>query len=129
MFEFRLPDLGEGIHEGEVLRWHVRPGEVIPEDAPLIDVETDKAAVTIPSPRSGRVVELRAQEGDTVRVGQVLVVLDVGDASTSPGTGAVPPSRTDEAVGTAQASADIPAPAKRSEHRPVEPAPDRKSVV
>ncbi|HOU52829.1 MAG TPA: dihydrolipoamide acetyltransferase family protein [Myxococcota bacterium] len=123
MFEFRLPDLGEGIHEGEVLRWHVRPGEVIPEDAPLIDVETDKAAVTIPSPRSGRVVELRAQEGDTVRVGQVLVVLDVGDASTSPGTGAVPPSRTDEAVGTAQASADIPAPAKRSEHRPVEPAP------
>jgi len=74
MYEFRLPDLGEGIHEGEVLRWHVKPGEIIPEDAPLVDVETDKAAVTIPSPKGGRVMELRAREGDMVRVGQVLVV-------------------------------------------------------
>lgn len=77
MYEFRLPDLGEGIHEGEVLKWHVKPGDVIAEDAPLVEVETDKAAVTIPSPKGGRVVEVRAKEGDTVRVGQVLVVMEV----------------------------------------------------
>ena len=56
MFEFKLPDLGEGIHEGEVLKWHVQPGDTIAEDAPLVDVETDKAAVTIPSPRGGKVM-------------------------------------------------------------------------
>ena len=53
MYEFKLPDLGEGIHEGEILKWHVQPGEAITEDEPLVDVETDKAAVTIPSPVSG----------------------------------------------------------------------------
>ncbi|MBP7125940.1 2-oxo acid dehydrogenase subunit E2 [Myxococcota bacterium] len=88
MYEFRLPDLGEGIHEGEVLRWHVKPGEIIPEDAPLVDVETDKAAVTIPSPKGGRVMELRAREGDMVRVGQVLVVLE----AEGPESAAVPDS-------------------------------------
>lgn len=83
MFEFRLPDLGEGIHEGEVLRWYVKPGDAIAEDAPLVEVETDKAAVTIPSPKGGRVVEVRASEGETVRVGQVLVVLDTGEEPAS----------------------------------------------
>ncbi len=83
MYEFCLPDLGEGIHEGEVLRWFVKPGDRIEEDAPLVEVETDKAAVTIPSPKAGRVVEVRAREGDTVRVGQVLVVLDTGEDATA----------------------------------------------
>lgn len=85
-YEFRLPDLGEGIHEGEVLKWHVRPGDVIEEDAPLVEVETDKAAVTIPSPKGGRIVEVRAREGDTVRVGQVLVVMEVGGEGTTRGS-------------------------------------------
>lgn len=103
MFEFRLPDLGEGIHEGEVLRWFVKPGDTIAEDAPLVEVETDKAAVTIPSPKGGRVVEVRATEGESVRVGEVLVVLDVGeDAGPRPpvarprGGLADPPSRVSE---------------------------------
>ena len=65
MYEFRLPDLGEGIHEGEILRWHVAPGDVVSEDDPLVAVETDKAAVTIPSPRAGRVVSLGAGSGMT----------------------------------------------------------------
>ncbi len=56
MFEFKLPDLGEGIHEGEILKWHVAAGGDVQEDAPLVEVETDKAAVTIPSPRGGRIV-------------------------------------------------------------------------
>ncbi|HOS62902.1 MAG TPA: 2-oxo acid dehydrogenase subunit E2, partial [Myxococcota bacterium] len=90
MFEFRLPDLGEGIHEGEVLKWHVNPGDKIVEDAPLVDVETDKAAVTIPSPRSGVVVSTTGKVGDIVKTGQVLAVIDVAGAEVGAraGTGA-----------------------------------------
>lgn len=76
MFEFKLPDLGEGIHEGELLKWHVKPGDPIREDDPLVDVETDKAAVTIPSPRAGTLVSVAGSPGDTVKVGQVLAVID-----------------------------------------------------
>lgn len=78
MFEFKLPDLGEGIHEGEVLKWHVAVGDTIAEDAPLVDIETDKAAVTIPSPRAGRVVSLAGKEGATVQVGSVIATIDDG---------------------------------------------------
>lgn len=78
MYEFVLPDLGEGIHEGEVLKWYVQPGETIVEDAPLVDVETDKAAVTIPSPRGGKVLSTNGKVGDTINVGDVVAVIDDG---------------------------------------------------
>ncbi len=78
MYEFKLPDLGEGIHEGEILRWHVEVGGLIEEDAPLVDVETDKAAITIPSPRSGKIVSLAGKAGDIVLVGDVVTVIDDG---------------------------------------------------
>ncbi|MFH0980867.1 MAG: biotin/lipoyl-containing protein [Planctomycetota bacterium] len=58
MYEFKLPDLGEGIHEGEILKWYVQADHTIQADDPLVDVETDKAAVTIPSPKGGRVVAI-----------------------------------------------------------------------
>jgi pyruvate dehydrogenase E2 component (dihydrolipoamide acetyltransferase) len=76
VFEFRLPDLGEGIHEGEIIKWHVKVGELIKADDPLVDVETDKAAVTIPSPVGGRIVRLGGEVGDTVIVGEVVAVID-----------------------------------------------------
>ena len=76
MYEFKLPDLGEGIHEGEILKWYVRPGQVIQEDEPLVDVETDKAAVTIPSPRGGKVASQNGKVGDTVFVGNVIAVIE-----------------------------------------------------
>ena len=76
MYEFKLPDLGEGIHEGELLVWHVQEKSRIKEDDPLCDMETDKAAVTIPSPKSGVVHRLGAQPGDMVQVGQVLVTIE-----------------------------------------------------
>ncbi|MFH1010257.1 MAG: dihydrolipoamide acetyltransferase family protein [bacterium] len=72
MYEFILPDLGEGIHEGEILKWHIAVGDTIKEDEPLVDVETDKAAVTIPSPKAGKVVSLNGKIGDTVSVGDVV---------------------------------------------------------
>ena len=78
MFEFKLPDLGEGIHEGELLKWYVKEGDKIGEDDPLCDMETDKAAVTIPSPRTGLIIRLNGNPGDTIKVNQVLVVIDEG---------------------------------------------------
>ena len=80
MYEFKMPDLGEGIHEGEILKWHVEEGGEVKEDAPLVDVETDKAAVTIPSPRGGKVISVKGKVGDTVNVGDVITVIDDGSA-------------------------------------------------
>jgi pyruvate dehydrogenase E2 component (dihydrolipoamide acetyltransferase) len=81
MYEFKLPDLGEGIQEGELLMWHVQEKDPINEDDPLCDMETDKAAVTIPSPKAGVVHTLGAQPGDMVQVGQVLVTIETDDAT------------------------------------------------
>lgn len=71
--EFRLPDLGEGIHEGEVLAVRVAAGQAVKEGDIILEVETDKAAVEIPSPYSGTVLEILVKPGDTVKVGQVLM--------------------------------------------------------
>lgn len=84
MYEFKLPDLGEGIHEGEVLKWHVSAGDNIAEDDPLVDVETDKAAVTIPSPASGKVVSTAGVVGDIVHTGSIIAVIDDGKGAASP---------------------------------------------
>lgn len=83
MFEFKLPDLGEGIHEGELLNWYVKEGDSINEDDPLCDVETDKATVTIPSPRTGIVLKLNANPGDTILVNQIMAVIDNNDDTSS----------------------------------------------
>jgi pyruvate dehydrogenase E2 component (dihydrolipoamide acetyltransferase) len=78
VFEFKLPDLGEGIHEAEILKWHVKVGDRIASDDPLIDVQTDKATVTIPSPRTGTIAQQNGKDGDTLVVGQIVVVIDDG---------------------------------------------------
>ncbi len=74
--EFRLPDLGEGITEGEVVKWFVQEGDLVKEDQPLVEVQTDKATVEIPSPVSGRVQQRMAKEGEIVPVGAVLIVIE-----------------------------------------------------
>ncbi len=83
MFEFILPDLGEGIAEGEILKWYVEEGGQIIEDEPLMDVETDKAAVTIPSPVGGKVIALRGKVGDIINVGDVAIVIDDGSGESA----------------------------------------------
>lgn len=92
MLEFKLPDLGEGIHEGELLKWYHKVGDEIKEDDPLCDVETDKAAVTIPSPFTGKVAALNGEVGDTLHVGNVIVVVDDGSGGELPAT----PSKKEE---------------------------------
>ncbi len=95
VYEFRLPDIGEGVAQGEIVAWHVKEGDVIREDQPLVSVLTDKANVEIPSPRAGKVLSLHAKEGEIVKVGGLLVTLDApaGPGGTPPAasSGPAPP--------------------------------------
>lgn len=97
-FEFRLPDIGEGVAEGEVVQWFVKEGETIQEDAPLVSVLTDKANVEIPSPKAGRISKLHASVGQKVKVGGLLVTIETqgGPAAAAPASPAPapPPART-----------------------------------
>ncbi len=79
-YEFKLPDLGEGLTEGEVARWLVAEGDTIGEDDPLVEIQTDKTTVEIPSPAAGTVMRILAAEGDVVPVGTVIVVIGNGAA-------------------------------------------------
>ena len=85
---FTLPDLGEGLVEATVLEWQVAVGDTIERNAPLVEVETTKSAVVIPSPRAGRVIELHADEEEVVPVGAPLVTFEV-PAKEAPGAGIV----------------------------------------
>ncbi len=76
-FEFELPDVGEGIAEGEIVAWHVSPGDSVTEDQVMADVETDKAVVDLPAPVNGTVIELHAEEGEMVPVGTVVATIEV----------------------------------------------------
>ena len=79
-FEFRLPDIGEGIHEGEIVKWFVKAGDTIEEDDVLAEVQNDKSVVEIPSPVSGTVKEVLVDEGTVAVVGDVIVKIDAPDA-------------------------------------------------
>ena len=96
--EFKLPDLGEGIHEGEVLAVHVSVGQEVKEGDIILEVETDKAAVEIPSPFSGTVAEIRVKAGDTVKVGDVMMTFGNGEAAEAVEEKKLEevPSKTDE---------------------------------
>ena len=88
-YTFRLPDIGEGIAEAELVAWHVKIGDVIGEDARLADVMTDKATVELESPVAGTVLELAGEAGDRLAIGAMLVVLEVegeGDGGAEPGS-------------------------------------------
>jgi len=80
-FVFKLPDVGEGTAEAEIVAWHVRPGDLIKEDAPLVDVMTDKATVEMTSPVSGKVVSIHGEPGDMAPVGGPIVVFEIDGAS------------------------------------------------
>lgn len=78
MSEFKLPELGEGVHEGELVKWKVKPGDMIKDDQPLCEVMTDKATMEIPAAFSGKVTDVLAKEGSTVKVGQTLLKYEGG---------------------------------------------------
>ena len=111
-FEFKLPDIGEGVAEGEIVSWLVKEGDTVGQDQDMVEVMTDKATVTIGAPRPGTVVELRAKAGDVVPVGDVLVVFDSeggeAGAGAKPEEGAKPepakaPEQASQATETGRA--------------------------
>jgi pyruvate dehydrogenase E2 component (dihydrolipoamide acetyltransferase) len=97
-FEFRLPDIGEGVTEGEIVAWHIKEGDRVAEDQLMVEVMTDKATVTIGAPRGGKIDKLLSGVGTIVKVGDVLVVIQTGNGSRPPVPGqtatgqSVPPS-------------------------------------
>ncbi len=102
-FEFKLPDIGEGVAEGEIVGWLVKPGDWVNEGQDLVEVMTDKATVTIGAPKSGRVAQVNGAVGDTVPVGSILVIIDLD--------GPAPESRGDSAqAATAPAQITPPSP-------------------
>lgn len=80
-FEFRFPDIGEGIAEGTIMKWLVIEGEDIEEGQSVAEIETDKVTTEIPSPRKGKVLELKAEEGDVINVGEIFITIDTSGAT------------------------------------------------
>jgi len=136
LFDFLMPDLGEGIAEGEILKWYVTEGGPVVEDEPLVDVETDKAAVTIPSPRGGVIASLKGNVGDIINVGDVFVVIDDGSGA---GETKAAPAASPKSVPVAEAATPVaaiatpestPAPvAARDSSRPVPAAPATRRMA
>jgi pyruvate/2-oxoglutarate dehydrogenase complex dihydrolipoamide acyltransferase (E2) component len=83
-YEFKLPDLGEGVREGEIARWLVEVGQTVAEDEPLVEIQTDKTTVEIPSPAAGLVSQILVEEGQLVPVGTPLVLIGEGVVAPSP---------------------------------------------
>ena len=99
-YEFRMPDLGEGVAEGEIVRWLVAVGDEVAEDDLLVEIQTDKATVEVPSPAAGVVSRILAEEGDVVPVGELLVVIGSEDG----GSGNAPSAVTEPAQSRVQAT-------------------------
>ncbi len=107
-FEFKLPDIGEGVAEGEIVNWLVQAGDDVVENQEMVEVMTDKATVTIGAPKSGKVTELRFKVGDTVPVGGVLIVFETS-AAAEPQPPPAPPVATPIATPTPDATPAAPA--------------------
>jgi pyruvate dehydrogenase E2 component (dihydrolipoyllysine-residue acetyltransferase) len=99
-FEFKFPDIGEGLTEGEIVRWLVKEGDGIKEGQPLVEVETDKALAEIPSPRTGVILKITAKEKEVVKVGQVIVVIgEKGEVVAAPPPKPSAPASKPKSVG------------------------------
>jgi pyruvate dehydrogenase E2 component (dihydrolipoamide acetyltransferase) len=109
-YEFKLPDLGEGLTEGEIAKWLVAEGDEVAEDQPLVEIQTDKTTVEIPSPAAGKVARIHVAEGEVVPVGTVLVVI---------GDGAAPPESASNTVLQASEAPPVVAPVGRVQATPL----------
>ncbi len=114
-FDFKLPDLGEGIKEGEVVKWHVREGDLVEEHQVILEVETDKAIVEVPSPKKGKVLKLNKAEGDTVLVGEVLLTIETGGEEAEGAVAEEAAARPESRVEAPTAPAPKAAPAHEDE--------------
>jgi len=88
IYDFKLPDIGEGLTEGELVKWHVKEGDTVKENDPICNVLTDKAEVEIPSPKNGKIFKLAAKAGEKVKVHETLVAIDVAGPDAKPAAAA-----------------------------------------
>jgi pyruvate dehydrogenase E2 component (dihydrolipoamide acetyltransferase) len=119
--EFKLPDIGEGVAEGEIVKWLVKVGDVVKEHQSIVEVMTDKATVEVPAPAAGKITAIKAKEGDTVPVGSVIFVMETGAGAAtappkpaSPSGAQSPAQKTSNAQPSAPASKPQPAPSNRN---------------
>jgi 2-oxoisovalerate dehydrogenase E2 component (dihydrolipoyl transacylase) len=113
-FTFKMPDLGEGTVDAEIVAWHTKPGDVVSEDQLIVEVMTDKAAVEVPAPVSGRVVSVTGAPGDKIAVGSPLIVFELTDGAAAPAPAAstaAPAIASTPAATAAPEAATAPAPA------------------
>jgi 2-oxoisovalerate dehydrogenase E2 component (dihydrolipoyl transacylase) len=123
-YVFKLPDVGEGTAEAEVVTWHVKPGDTVHEDQPLVDVMTDKATVEITSPVSGTVSSVHGEPGEMAAVGAALVVLEVEGAGNAQAEPAAAPVKAEAPSPKTAAKPEAPAPAAAPEARAAAPEPE-----
>jgi 2-oxoisovalerate dehydrogenase E2 component (dihydrolipoyl transacylase) len=107
-FTFKMPDLGEGTVDAEIVAWHTKPGDLVREDQLIVEVMTDKAAVEVPAPVSGRVVSITGAPGEKVAVGSPLIVFELSEA-TAPAAAPTPPPAAAPSVAKAYTAATAPA--------------------
>ncbi|CAG7654434.1 dihydrolipoamide acetyltransferase family protein [Paenibacillus allorhizosphaerae] len=120
-FEYRFPELGEGIHEGEIVKWHVKPGDTVNDETILMDVQNDKSTVEVPSPVAGKIVELKVGEGTVCTIGDVIAVMEVEGEVPQQAGGHGHDAAAAPAAPTAPAAPAAPAPAAAA--APAAPAP------
>ena len=121
--EFKLPEIGEGVHEGELIRWLVKEGDTVSADQPLLEIMTDKATVEVPAPSAGKISGLQGKEGAMLKVGQTLAQIEegAGGAKAAPTAAPAAPAPQQQAApkaAPAPQQAAAPAPQKQSAPAP-----------
>jgi 2-oxoisovalerate dehydrogenase E2 component (dihydrolipoyl transacylase) len=125
--EFRLPDVGEGLTEADIVSWHVKPGDTVQVNQVIVEIETAKAVVELPSPYAGTVTALFAAEGETVDVGTPIIAVEVPDGDAAPGQPAAPAAGQQGQPAAAGQGAGQPAPGTPDAEAPAPPA--RQAVL
>src|SRR5215210_7077985 len=127
-YQFKLPDIGEGIAEAEIVAWHVKVGDTVAEDQQLADMMTDKATVEMESPVAGKVIELAGEVGDQVAIGSVLVVIETESEVAAEAKEEMPLADGAEVPTQAQAD-ELPTMAVEQTPKPVRPERRAKPEV
>src|SRR6266852_5130391 len=124
-YVFKMPDLGEGTVDAEIVAWHAKPGDAVTEDQLIVEVMTDKAAVEVPAPVSGRVVSITGAPGEKVAVGSPLIVFDVSEGGAAVASSAARTAPVAKSVAAAAPAA--PAPPARQGRVMASPANRRRA--
>ena len=125
-YEFKLPELGEGLEEGEIASWLVKPGDEVKEDDSLVEIQNDKSVEELPSPVDGKIIKILIPEGETAKIGDVIVTIDDGSGDNAE-TAAAPAAQPAPAAAASVAAPTSDAPATQA--APVAPADPNKRIL